>query len=213
MKHVQRNMSENLEISIVSISLSFSLVPEAEQLYETFRKKTFLPPSSLFHDMQDGDDKYAAFRGGYTIKTNYPLIRAYTEKRLPIFCVLGDPVSLRNNPEIGLEECFDVVKRNLKILPQHFIARLLLSDPEGIAEKWKTGGIDGLIEPARLLRTTLPATHLDKAYFEDDGLADIISIGMDFFQYSKAVTRKGNIQKRAILEYYANKCIPKKEMK
>jgi 1-acyl-sn-glycerol-3-phosphate acyltransferase len=206
-QQVQQEATGHYDISVVPISLSFSLVPEAEQLIRAYHTRSFLPPSSLFHDMQYGDDQYAAFKPVYDVKTDYPFIRAFARKRLPVFCVLGDPISLKNNKDISLQQCFDVVISNLKILPQHFVARLLLSDPIAMADRWKNDGIKGLIKPARLLCGNLSAPHLDEAYFSDDGLADIIAIGMEFFQYSDAITRKGNIQNSLVLEYYSNKCI------
>ena len=207
-KQVQKEHPEQLEISIIPLSLSFTLVPEAEQLIESYQKKTFLPPSSLFHDMQDGDDIYAAFSPEYKIRTGYPFIKAYAEKKLPIFCVTGDPVSLRANAGIGLDDCFDIVRKNVKILPPHFVAELLLSDPAGMISGWRSAGIKGLIEPAANLLGKLSPSHLDEAYFNPEGLKDIISIGMEFFRCSRAFAKDGSIQKPLLLQYYANKCIP-----
>ena len=197
-RQAQDSLGESREICIVPVSLSFTLVPEAQQLIRSHHEGTFLPPSSLFHDMQYGDDRYAGFRPRYETRTGLPLIRQYVEKNTPIYCVLGDPISLMHG-EPALGECFDVVKRNLKILPPHFVARLILS------HACKPGSMLG---PARKLRSLLPAEHLDEAYFHEDGLKDILSIGMEFFYCYGALSREGDLRDPLILEYYANKCDP-----
>jgi len=215
-RQTQDSLSGELEIFIVPVSLSFTLVPEAAQLIRACHEGSFLPPSSLFHDMQHGDDRYAAFRPRYETRTSFPFIRRFADKRTPIFCVPGDPISLRE-AEPTLEQCFRVVKENLKILPPYFVARLLLSDAVNRELKrvqgkpgveMEPGRVDALMEPARSLRDLLPAGQLDEAYFNDSGLRDILSIGLEFFHHEGALTCQGSIHDPLILEYYANKCDP-----
>ncbi len=195
----QNSLSGKKEIFIVPVSLSFSLVPEADELIRAWQEGSFLPPSSLFHDMQHGDDIYASFNPRYRTVTDFPLIRHYVEKCNPVYCVIGDPVSLRQN-DPSLEECFDEVKHNLKILPPHFVARLIISgNLDRITE-------DALPVPARELRDRLSADQLDEAYFDESGLKDILSIGLEFFRHSGAITPGGYVHDRLILEYYSNKC-------
>lgn len=204
---IQQNPGYHKTISIVPISLTYSLVPEAEQLIGSFHGGTIIPPSSLFHDLQYGDDLYRSFRPVIKTKTDFPLIKAYTGKGIPIYCVIGKPIPLKDNPSISLHECFEIVKKNLKILPHYFIARLLLADPAGMAYKWKASGIQGLMEPARSLRNRLQKAHTDEAFFNDDGLADIISIGMEFLLHGGYISPDGCIQNDQILKYYANKVL------
>jgi 1-acyl-sn-glycerol-3-phosphate acyltransferase len=193
------------EVFIVPVSLTFTLVPEDGQLIRAFHEGTFLPPSSLFHDMQHGDDRYAAFRPNYETTTGFPVIRHFTAKRTPIFCVLGDPISLADDRP-SLQECFNVVKRNLRILPHHFVARLILSDKRKDEKRWVAGERDAMLEPARSLRHMLPEHRLDAAYFDESGLGDILSIGLEFFRCEGAITAEGNIRDPLILEYYAARC-------
>jgi hypothetical protein len=159
----------------------------------------------LFHDIQYGDDTYRSFKPKYQTKTGFPFIKAFTSKGIPIFCKVGKPISLKDNPEITLQECFKVVKQNMKILPHYFISRLLTTDPSGVAGRWKTSGINGLMEPSRALRNKLPKVQTDEAYYNDDGLADIISIGMEFLIWGRYVGSDGQIRNDRILEYYSNK--------
>jgi hypothetical protein len=195
----QASLAGEKEIFIVPVSLSFSLVPEADELIRAWHEGSFLPPSSLFHDMQHGDDIYASFRPRYRTVTDFPLIREYREKCHPVYCVIGDPISLRHNdPALG--ECFDGVKKNLRILPPHFVARLII-----------TGNMDQITEedlliPGSELRERLPGDQLNEAYFDEDGLKDILSTGMEFFRHSGAITSGGFVHDPLILEYYSNKC-------
>ncbi len=192
----QDSMKDRREIFIVPVSLTYTLVPEASQLIRACHEGTYLPPSSLFHDMQHGDDRYAAFRPGYETRSGFPLIREFLEKKTPIYCVLGDPISLRENAPT-LEQCFEPVKQNLKVLPHHFVARLILS-----------GKTAGMIDAARQLRNTIPEHLLDEAFFDELGLRDILSVGLDFFRCEGAVSETGEIRDPLLLEYYGNKCIP-----
>ena len=196
---VQQNQESLKTISVVPITLTYSLVPEAEQLIHSFQGGTISPPSSLFHDIQRGDDLYRSFKPVYKIKTNFPFIKAFMEKGSPVFCVVGNPISLKENPDITLSECFEIVKRNLKILPHHFISRLLITDPSVIAGKWKSSGIQGLMEPACILRDRLPKARTNTAFYNEDGLADIISIGMEFLMCCEYVSPDGRIH-----NYYSN---------
>ena len=157
--------------------------------------------------MQHGDDRYAAFRPRYKTRTSFPFIRQFADKRIPIFCVLGDPISLRERKPT-LEQCFRVVKENLRILPPHFVARLLLSEKGYGGTNWRPGGLDAMMEHARSLRDLLADGHLDEAYFDDSGLRDILSIGLEFFRCDGTITREGSIRDPLILEYYANRCNP-----
>jgi hypothetical protein len=118
---------------------------------------------------------------------------------------MDKPISLWENKEIDLYECFEVVKKNLRILPHHFFARLLLNDPAGLSQKLKTGSIDGLLEPARSLRDSLQNVTLDEAFYNDDGLVDILSIGMEFFRYGGWISAEAEIRNPGVLEYYANR--------
>ena len=202
---VQENLGDQKVISIIPLSITYSLVPEAEKLIDSYHSGQVIPPSSLFHDLTDADNLYRAFKPTYRTKTNFPLIRAFTEKRIPIFCVMGKPISLWDYKKTTLYECFEVVKRNLRILPHHFVARLLLNNPSSLTKKWKTGGIDGLLEPARSLRGSLQKDTLDEAFFHDDGLTDIISIGIEFFRYGGYISEEAEIINGGVLEYYSNK--------
>ncbi|HER09674.1 MAG TPA: hypothetical protein ENO20_12270 [Bacteroides sp.] len=202
----QDSMKGSGEIYIVPVSLSFTLIPEASRLIRSCHEGAFLPPSSLFHDMQHGDDRYAAFRPRYQTTTNFPMIRHFAEKGTPIFCVVGDPISLLPG-NATLEGCFDAVLKNLKILPHHFVARLILSDSGRDAKRWTTDGTETLMEPARTMRHLIPAAHMDEAFFDEGGLRDILAIGLEFFQCEGAVTREGNIRDPLLLEYYTQKCI------
>lgn len=204
-RKVQNELGHNKIISVIPLSISYSLVPEAEQLIRSYYTGTIIPPSSLFHDLTDGDNLYGTYRPDYKTKTDFPFIKAFAEKRIPIFCVIGEPISLLDNKEITLNDCFEVVKRNLKILPHYFIAKLLLADPTGMAKRWKDSGINGLIEPARSLRDALYNANVDEAFFDDDGLTDIISIGMEFFKYGGYIFNNGDIRNKLVLEYYSNK--------
>lgn len=204
-RKVQESLGNQKIISIIPLSITYTLVPEAEKLIESFHSGQVVPPSSLFHDLTDADNLYRAFKPTYQTKTDFPLIRAFAEKRIPIFCVMGKPISLWDHKKTTLYECFEVVKRNLRVLPHHFVARLLLNDPSGLAEKWKTGGIGGLLEPARSFRDSLQNVTLDEAFFHDDGLTDIISIGIEFFRYGGCISEKAEIINGRVLEYYSNK--------
>ncbi len=204
-RRVQENLGHHKVISVIPLSITYSLVPEAEQLIRSYYTGTIIPPSSLFHDLTDGDNLYGFFRPDYKTKTNFPFIKAFVEKRIPIFFVIGEPISFLDKKEITLNDCFEVVKRNLKILPHYFIAKLLLADPTGMAKRWKGSGINGLIEPARSLRDALYNANVDEAFFDDDGLTDIISIGMEFFKYGGYISTNGDIQNNLVLEYYSNK--------
>jgi 1-acyl-sn-glycerol-3-phosphate acyltransferase len=201
---IQQNSGFLKKISLVPVSLTYSLVPEAESLIHSFQKGTICPPSSLFHDIQYGDDLYRSCKPVYQTKTDFPFINAFTEKGIPVFSVVGKPISLKDNPGISLQECFDMVKRNRKILPHYFMARLLITDPSGMADRWKASGINGLMEPARILRNSLPKARTDEAFFCDDGLSDIISIGMDFMIYQGWISQDGRIRNYPVLEYYSN---------
>jgi 1-acyl-sn-glycerol-3-phosphate acyltransferase len=204
-RKVQDELGHNKIISVIPLSISYSLVPETKQLIRSYYAGTIIPPLSLFHDLTDGDNLYGSFKPDYKTKTDFPFIKAFIEKRIPIFCAIGEPISLLDNKEITLYDCFGVVKRNLKILPQYFIAKLLLADPKDMAERWKDSGINGLIEPARSLRAALHNVNFDEAFFDDDGLADIISIGMEFFKYGGYISTNGDIRNSLVLEYYSNK--------
>jgi len=204
-RKVQENLGHQKVISVIPLSITYSLVPEAEKLIESYHSGKVIPPSSLFHDLTDADNLYRSFTPTYKTKTDFPFIRAFTEKRIPIFCVMDKPISLWEDKEIDLHECFEVVKKNLRILPHHFFARLLLNDPAGLSRKWKTGSLDGLLEPARSLRDSLQNVTLDEAFYDDDGLADILSIGMEFFRYGGWISAEAEIKNGGVLEYYANK--------
>jgi 1-acyl-sn-glycerol-3-phosphate acyltransferase len=202
---IQQNQAFQKTISIAPISISYTLVPEADLLMNSFHNGTIAPPSSLFHDIQYGDDIYKSLKPVYKTKSDFPLIREFTSRKTPVFCTVCDPISLKENPDITLKECFESVKKNLKILPHYFIAKLLLADPSGMAEKFKMSGLRGLMEPARALRKRLPKAHTDIAFYHDDGLADIVSIGMEFFSQGGYISSDGTILKNQILEYYSNK--------
>ena len=204
-RKVQDELGHNKIISVIPLSISYSLVPEAEQLIRSYYNNTIIPPSSLFHNLTDGDNLYGSYRPDYKTKTDFPFIKTFVEKRIPIFCVIGEPISLLDNKEITLYNCFEIVKRNLKILPHYYIAKLLLSDPAGMAKRWKNSGINGLIEPARSLRDALYNVNIDKAFFDDDGLSDIISIGIEFLKYGGYISPDGEIRNDKVLEYYSNK--------
>jgi 1-acyl-sn-glycerol-3-phosphate acyltransferase len=204
-RNVQQSPGFQKTISVVPISITYALVPEAELLIDSFNNKTIAPPSSLFHDIQNGDDIYKSFRPVYITKTDFPFVVAFKEKKAPIFCTVCNPISLRDNPDISLQDCFENVKRNLKILPHYFISKLLLGDPTGISQKWQIASTDGLLEPARALRDRLPETHTDPSFYSDDGLADIISIGMEFLRSGEYIFRDGSIRNNKILKYYSNK--------
>jgi hypothetical protein len=201
---IQQNPGFLKTISLVPVSLTYSMVPEAESLIHSFHNRIICPPSSLFHDIQYGDDLYRSCRPVYHTKTDYSFIKAFTDKGIPIFCVVGKPVSLKDNPDISLHECFDIVKRNRKILPHYFMARLLITDPSGMADKWKASGINGLMEQARIMRNSLPKSRTDEAFYSDDGLTDIISIGMEFLLYQGWISQDGRILNYPVLEYYLN---------
>ncbi len=203
-KIVQENIGNQKIISVVPLSITYSLVPEAAQLISAFQDGRIIPPSSLFHDLTDADNLYRSFTPNYITKTDFPLIRAYKEKQIPIFCVMGKPISLMDK-KVTLDECFDVVKRNLKVLPHYFFARLLLNDPSGVAGIIKVNGIGGLLEKAKAFRDSLDHVTLDEAFFHDDGLTDIISIGLEFFKYGGYISEEGNIINGQVFEYYANK--------
>jgi hypothetical protein len=194
-------------ISVVPVSISYTLVPEAELLIKSFHNSTIAPPSSLFHDIQSGDDAYKSFKPVYTIKTDFPFIRAFAERRAPVFCTICNPVSLKENRGIALEQCFESVKQNLKILPHHFISKLILSDPEGISRKWKASGTEGIMKAGQALRDKLPKIHTDISFYNDDGLSDIISIGMEILRSSDIISGDGSIRNKIILEYYSNKML------
>jgi len=201
---IQQSQQFRITISVVPISLTYSLVPEAEQLIHSFYRGTISPPSSLFHDIQRGDDLYRSFKPVYKTKTDFPFIKVFTDKGCPVFCVIGNPISLKEKPDMTLQECFEIVKRNLKILPHHFISRLLITDPSGMAGKWKSSGIHGLMESACILRDRLPKARTNTAFYNDEGLADIISIGMEFLIYCGYVSPDGQIQNFPVLNYYSN---------
>ena len=74
-------------------------------------------------------------------------------------------------------------------------------------ERWKDSGINGLIESACSLRDALHNISLDEAFFDDDGLADVISIGMEFFKYVGYISADGDIRNAHVLEYYSNKIL------
>lgn len=201
---VQENIGNQKIISAIPLSITYSLVPEAEKLIESYHSGQIIPPSSLFHDLTDADNLYRSFRPAYQTRTDFPLIRAFAEKGIPIFCVLGKPISLFDK-EVTLDGCFEVVKRNLKILPHYFFARFLLTDPAGLGIKWKTRGIAGLQESAKSFRNSLQNVILDEAFYDDDGLADILSIGMEFFKHGGYISPEGDIINGRVLEYYSNK--------
>jgi len=204
-RKTQENLGHQRIISVVPLSITYSLVPEAGKLIESFHSGQIISPSSLFHDLTDADNLYRSFTPNYRTKTDFPLVRAFTEKRIPIFCVMGKPISLWDDKKITLYECFEVVKKNLKILPHHFFARLLLNNPAGMIAKLKTAGIASLLEPARSLRDSLQNVTLDVAFYDDQGLADILSIGMEFFRYGGWISAEAEIRNGGVLEYYSNK--------
>jgi hypothetical protein len=204
-RNVQESIGDQKVISIVPISVTYTLVPEAERLIESYYSGQIIPPSSLFHDLNDADNLYRSYTPAYRTKTDFPLIRAFAEKRTPVFCVMGKPISLLDHRDITLHECFEVVKKNLIILPHHFFARLLLNDPAGLAIKWKMGGAAALLEPAVLFRDSIQNITLDEAFYDDDGLKDILHIGMEFFRYGGYISPEGDILNRSVLEYYSNK--------
>lgn len=202
---VQQSPGFGKTISVVPISITYTLVPEAELLISSFDNRTIAPPSSLFHDIQYGDDTYKSKSPVYSTKTDFPFVLAFKERKTPIFCTVCNPISLKDKPDISLQDCFENVKRNLKILPHHFISKLMLDDPTGISHKWQISGTEGLMEPARALRDRLPEAHTDPSFYNDDGLADIISIGMEFLRSGEYIFRDGSIRNNKILKYYSNK--------
>ena len=204
-RKVQENLGHQKIISIIPLSITYTLVPEAEKLINSFYGGQVIPPSSLFHDLTDADNLYRAFKPAYRIRTDFPFIRAFAEKQIPIFCIIGKPISLWDQKETTLHECFDVVKKNLKILPHHFFARFMLNDPGILAKKWRTEGMDGLLEPARSFRDSIQNVILDEAYYDDDGLMDILSIGMEFFKCGGWISTDAEIKNSNVLEYYANR--------
>ncbi|KPK87898.1 MAG: hypothetical protein AMS27_01085 [Bacteroides sp. SM23_62_1] len=201
---VQEGLGNQKIISIIPISITYTLVPEADKLIASFHSGQVIPPSSLFHDLTDADNLYRSFRPTYQTRTNYSLVKDFVQKRIPIYCVLGNPISLLNK-EVTLDNSFNIVKRNLKILPHHFFARLLLNDPSGMVKKVRTGGINALLEPAKIFRNSLQKFNLDEAYYDDGGLVDILSIGLEFFRYGGHITGEAVIRDGGVLEYYANK--------
>ncbi|MBN1132094.1 MAG: 1-acyl-sn-glycerol-3-phosphate acyltransferase [Bacteroidales bacterium] len=204
---VQQELGAGKSITVVPVSISYSLVPEAEQLIHSHYTGSVMPPSSLFHDFTFAEQVYRTFRPDYQTKTCFPFIKAFSEYHVPIFCVAGDPISLKDHPETTLEACFEAVKRNLKILPHYFMARLLLSDPPGHARQWTQSGIEGLMKPAQQLRDTLKSANLDEAFSDDAGLADIISIGMEFLKNGGYISADAQIVNKPVIEYYSNKLL------
>ncbi len=55
------------------------------------------------------------------------------------------------------------------------------------------------------MTSDLHNVNFDEAFFDDDGLADIISIGMGFFKYGGYISTNGDIRNSLVLEYYSNK--------
>ncbi|MFP4520828.1 MAG: hypothetical protein ACLFQK_01655, partial [Fibrobacterota bacterium] len=192
-------------VSIVPVSISYSIVPEDADLAKSSFTGKKMPHTSLFDDFSRGNSLYGSFSPEYKCNTSFPMVNEYLSKKAPVFCVTGDPVLISGNTDISLSQCFGNVKKNIPVLPHYLLCRMLIEDGRAVRGAFSSSGTEGLGRLFREKAAMYEGFNFDEAFFDEAGSIDMASIAKSLLICRGIINEDLELSQPDTAVFYSNK--------